>query len=52
MKKAYITPEIIVHGTVEEITQGSGRGIRDFFVYGINDVIGNCGNNSCQTGSG
>lgn len=23
MKKAYVTPEVIVHGTVEDITQGS-----------------------------
>lgn len=48
MKKVYITPEIIVHGTIEEITQGSGWGIRDLFVFGISDVIGNCGNNSCS----
>lgn len=51
MKKAYATPKVIVHGTVEKITQGSGFGIRDFFVFGINDVIGNCKNNSCASGS-
>lgn len=51
MKKPYTAPELIVHGTVEEITQGSGWGIRDFFVYGIDDAIGNCGNNSCQRSS-
>lgn len=31
MKKAYISPNLIVHGTVEEITQGSQSGIRDWF---------------------
>ena len=24
MKKVYVTPEVIVHGTVEQITQGRG----------------------------
>lgn len=51
MKKAYVVPEIIVHGTVENITQGDGFGFKDFFVFGIGDVIGNCKNDSCQTGS-
>jgi len=31
MKKAYISPNIIVHGTLEEITQGSKSGIADWF---------------------
>ncbi len=26
MKKVYVTPEVIVHGTVEQITQGRGFG--------------------------
>jgi hypothetical protein len=47
MKKTYEAPELIVRGTIEEITQGSGLGIKDFFVYGIDDVIGNCKDNSC-----
>lgn len=51
MKKAYSSPQLVVRGTIEEITQGSGFGIRDFFVFGIADVIGNCGNNSCVTAS-
>lgn len=52
MKKAYITPEITVHGTVEEITQGSGSwSFKDFGAFGFNDPIGNCGNNSCVRSS-
>lgn len=51
MKKSYEAPELIVHGPVEELTQGSGIGIKDFFVFGISDVIGNCKNGSCDTGS-
>lgn len=47
MKKAYISPAIVVRGTIEEITQGSGIGIRDFFVFGISDAIGTCANSSC-----
>lgn len=49
MKKVYVSPAIIVRGTIEDITQGSGFGIRDFFVFGINDAIGQtgCRNNSC-----
>jgi hypothetical protein len=53
VKKTYESPELVVRGTIEEITQGSGWGLKDVFVFGINDVIGNCGNGSCdpQTGS-
>lgn len=51
MKKIYVTPAIMVRGTIEEITQGSGFGIRDLFVFGIADVIGNCKNNSCVRSS-
>lgn len=51
MKKIYITPRIVVRGTIEEITQGSGFGIRDLFVFGIADAIGNCKNNSCVRSS-
>jgi hypothetical protein len=40
MKKPYISPRIVVRGTIEEITQGNGGGIKDFFVFGINDPIG------------
>ena len=51
VKKTYESPELVVRGTIEEITQGSGIGLRDFFVFGINDVIGTCANGSCETGS-
>lgn len=47
MKKVYVAPGIVVRGTIEDITQGSGFGIRDFFVFGIADAIGTCANNSC-----
>ena len=39
MKKRYISPRIVIRGTIEEITQGNGGGIKDFFVFGINDPI-------------
>ena len=39
MKKTYSAPRLIVHGTIEQITQGSGWGFRDFFVFGIGDVV-------------
>jgi hypothetical protein len=42
MKKTYEAPELIVRGTIEDITQGDGRGIVDFFVYGDDNPIGNC----------
>jgi len=51
VKKKYVSPKIVVRGTIEEITQGSGWGIRDFFVFGIADVIGNCKNDSCVVSS-
>ena len=51
MKKVYVSPTVVVHGTIEDITQGSGWGIRDFFVFGIADAIGNCKNNSCVISS-
>ena len=48
MKKKYVSPKIVVRGTIEEITQGSGWGIRDFFVFGITDAIGNMGGDSAR----
>lgn len=51
VKRAYTSPKLTLHGSVEEMTLGSGFGIADVFVFGIGDVIGNCGNNSCNTGS-
>jgi hypothetical protein len=51
-KRAYHTPQLIRHGSIEEITLGSGFGIRDLFVFGTDDVIGNCDNNSCNTNTG
>lgn len=51
MKKTYSSPRLEVRGTIEDITQGSGFGIRDFFVFGISDAIGNCKNNSCVISS-
>jgi hypothetical protein len=50
-KKVYDSPELTVHGGVEDLTLGSGFGINDIWVFGLSDVIGNCGNNSCNTGS-
>ena len=50
-RKTYTSPQLIVHGSVEEITLGSGIGIRDFLVYGMGDPIGRCLDNSCNTGS-
>jgi hypothetical protein len=46
-RKAYRSPNLTVYGSVESITQGSGIGLKDFVVYGLSDVIGNCKNNSC-----
>ena len=51
VKKLYNPPRITVHGSIEEITLGSGFGIRDILVFGLADPIGNCSNNSCNTGS-
>ena len=50
-KKVYEAPKLTTHGDVEKITQGSGFGIIDLFVYGLSDPIGNCRNGSCETGS-
>lgn len=50
MKKSYSSPKLEVRGTIEDITQGSGWGIRDMFVFGIAD-IGNCRNKSCVIAS-
>ena len=47
VKKSYESPELIVRGTIEEITQGDGFGFRDFFVFGISNPIGDCRNDSC-----
>jgi hypothetical protein len=41
MKKRYSSPKIFVRGTIEEITQGNGWGIKDFFVFGVANPIGN-----------
>lgn len=51
MKKSYVSPTLVVRGTIEDITQGSGFGLRDLFVFGIADVIGNCKDNSCVISS-
>ncbi len=51
MKKSYSSPKLEVRGTIEDITQGSGWGFKDFFVFGIGDAIGNCKNNSCVIAS-
>ena len=51
VKKVYDSPQLTVHGRVEDLTLGSGIGINDVFVFGLSDVIGNCGDNSCNTGS-
>lgn len=51
MKKSYSSPKLEVRGTIEDITQGSGWGVRDFFVFGIADAIGNCRRNSCVIAS-
>lgn len=51
MKKMYCSPKLEVRGTIEDITQGSGFGFRDFFVFGIADAIGTCRNNSCEIAS-
>ncbi|NJN18496.1 MAG: lasso peptide [Oscillochloris sp.] len=35
-KKAYTTPRLVVHGSVEQLTQGEGiRGSDDMFVFHI-----------------
>jgi hypothetical protein len=47
-KKTYEEPILTLYGEIEDITLGSGFGIRDIFVYGLSDVIGNCGGNSCE----
>jgi hypothetical protein len=39
-KKPYSTPKLTVHGHLEAITLGEGRGIRDLFVFGLSDPIG------------
>jgi len=46
-KRPYQTPEIVELGQMEDLTRGSGFGFADFFVFGISDVIGNCGGDSC-----
>jgi hypothetical protein len=51
-KQTYETPELVTFGSVEELTAGDGRGIKDFFVFGIDDAIGNCRDGSCDTDSG
>lgn len=50
VKQAYASPKLTAHGSVEEMTLGSGGGFTDFFVFGITDAIGNCGNGSCSGG--
>lgn len=40
VKTPYTPPQLIVHGNIEQITLGEGWGIRDIFVYGLNDPIG------------
>lgn len=50
VKKAYASPKLTAHGSVEEMTLGSGNGIFDVFVFGSTDINGNCGNGSCSGG--
>ena len=51
-KKVYETPQLTVHGDIQKITQGEGRwAFVDFFVFGFEDPIGWCKNQSCVTGS-
>ena len=47
MKKTYTSPELVVRGTIEEITQGSGWGLSDL-LWG-DGTIGSCfRDNSCD----
>jgi hypothetical protein len=46
-KRPYQSPEIVELGAMEELTRGSGFGLRDFWVFGVDDVIGNCRHDSC-----
>lgn len=46
-KKTYEAPTLEVYGDVEEITLGSGIGLKDLVVYGLSDPIGSCKNGSC-----
>ncbi len=48
-KKVYETPKLIVHGDITKITQGSGLGIKDFFVFGAADPIGGCSHEPWST---
>jgi hypothetical protein len=44
MKKAYVTPEVIVHGTVEDMTQGALLcNMHNFAKYHPNKCGGNGG---------
>ena len=52
VKSPYVSPKLTIHGSLEELTLGSGIGLNDIFVFGLNDPIGNCGSGSCNTGSG
>jgi hypothetical protein len=41
VKKAYSTPRLTEHGSVQRLTEGAGsQTIFDFFVYGFNDPFG------------
>ncbi|MCP5463301.1 MAG: lasso RiPP family leader peptide-containing protein [bacterium] len=54
MKRKYVTPEIVVHGTVEKLTQGQGIwGSDDFFTFSIGKltISGSYGTNPITTGS-
>lgn len=48
MKKAYESPELIVRGTIEEITHGSGWGISDMLI-GDGADTGGCWKNGRLT---
>jgi hypothetical protein len=41
VKKAYSSPRLTEHGSVQRLTEGSGSlTIFDFFVYGFSDPFG------------
>jgi hypothetical protein len=39
-KRIYTAPRLVQYASIEQLTQGQGLGIRDIFVYGLNDPIG------------
>jgi hypothetical protein len=45
-KGIYSAPRLVEYGSIEQLTQGQGWGIKDIFVYGLNDPIGRPGTGS------